>query len=66
MSASSEMPRVFVFYARFHGMAFARELPAELEAEGFSLWHDLPTMTPGDDWWEQIIRRSTAPSAWSW
>jgi hypothetical protein len=56
MPRSSETPRVFVSYARSDGMDFARALRAELEAEGLSLWHDLPSMTPGDDWWEQITR----------
>jgi hypothetical protein len=56
MPASSETPRVFVSYARSDGMAFARDLRSQLEAEGLSLWHDLPSMTPGDDWWEQITR----------
>jgi hypothetical protein len=56
MPASSETPRVFVSYARSDGTAFARDLRSQLEAEGLSLWHDLPSMTPGDDWWEQITR----------
>jgi hypothetical protein len=56
MPASSESQRIFVSYARSDGTAFARGLRAELEDKGLSLWHDLPSMTPGDDWWDQITR----------
>jgi hypothetical protein len=28
----------------------------QLEASSFCVWHDLPSMTPGDNWWEQLTR----------
>lgn len=44
----------FVSYARSDGAAFAADLRARLQSEGFSLWQDLADMEGGRDWWQQI------------
>ena len=47
-------PRIFISYSRRDGADFAADLRAELEAAGFTLWHDVIQMEGGRDWWQQI------------
>ena len=54
MPRDSANPRIFVSYARSDGEAFARNLREQLQAQGFSLWHDRQDMAGGRDWWLQI------------
>jgi WD40 repeat protein len=48
-------PRVFISYSR-KDREFALALRRRLEEAGFSLWQDLSDVTPGQDWWVEIIR----------
>jgi hypothetical protein len=54
MPRDSANPRIFVSYARSDSEAFARNLREQLQAQGFSLWHDRQDMAGGRDWWLQI------------
>lgn len=51
---TSETP-VFISYSRKDGRDFAHALRAKLEVEGFTIWHDVISETPGEGWWQNIV-----------
>jgi hypothetical protein len=48
-------PRVFISYSR-KDREFALALRKRIEDAGFSLWQDLSDVTPGQDWWLEVVR----------
>ncbi|MBZ0276764.1 MAG: toll/interleukin-1 receptor domain-containing protein, partial [Anaerolineae bacterium] len=45
---------LFISYARKDGRTFAAELRKQLTAEGFTIWQDVVSLPPGEQWWLKI------------
>ena len=46
--------RIFISYSTKDGEGLAAKLRKDLEAEQFSVWHDIIALEGGRDWWSQI------------
>ena len=45
---------VFISYARHDGQDIADSIREDLQAKGFTIWHDVVAMRGGENWWLQI------------
>jgi WD40 repeat protein len=51
---ASQPARIFISYATKDGAEYAVKVRNDLEAQGFSIWHDIVALQGNADWWSQI------------